>query len=169
VELQSHLEVQRQRQLLEQFRADELASTKVAAEQLVAKAEGESSSIRLLADAKLYEEQKKAEGVQAMLLAHSSGISSIIDACNGDTSTARFYLGLKEGLYEKLAREQAAAVKGLNPKISVWNTGSNANESDPIAPILKTVQSLAPMLDGLHQHTDFKAPKWVVETKDNDK
>jgi len=54
----------------------------------------------------------------------------------------------------------------MKPQISVWNTGSNAN-SDPISPILKTVQSMAPMLDGLHKHTDFEVPEWLIKKKSN--
>ena len=164
-ELQSAVEVKRQAQLLEQLRADELASTKVAAEQAIAEAEGKAASIRQLADATLYEEQKKAEAIQVALTAHSAGLDAIMEACKGDPSTAKFYLGLKEGIYEKLAEQQAIAVSGMKPQISVWNTGNNAGESDPIAPILKTVQSVAPMLDGLHKHADFQMPAWLTQKK----
>ena len=164
-EMQAAIEVKRQAQLLEQLRADQLAHTKVKAEQAIAEAEGQASSIRHLADAHLYEEQKKAESIQITLAAHSAGLDAIMNACHGDSSTAKFYLGLKEGIYEKLAQHQAAAVAGMQPKISVWNTGPNAGESDPLAPILKTVQSLAPMLDGLHKHSDFKVPSWLLQEK----
>mmetsp|Transcript_11217 Transcript_11217/g.19175 ORF Transcript_11217/g.19175 Transcript_11217/m.19175 type:complete len:466 (-) Transcript_11217:57-1454(-) len=165
-ELQSQVEVKRQAQLLEQLRADELVNTKVQAEQAIAEAEGKAASIRHLADAHLYEEQKKAEAIQAELSAHSAGLKAIVDACDGDSATVKFYLGLKDGIYEKLAHQQAQAVSGMKPQISVWNTGSNAN-SDPISPILKTVQSMAPMLDGLHKHTDFEVPEWLIKKKSN--
>jgi len=164
-ELQSAVEIKRQAQLLEQLRADELASTKVAAEQAIAEAEGKAASIRHLADATLYEEQKKAEAIQVALAAHSAGLDAMMQACGGDTSTVKFYLGLKEGIYEKLAEQQAKAVSGMKPQISVWNTGNNASDSDPLGPILKTVQSVAPMLDGIHKHTDFQMPSWLHKSK----
>ena len=90
-------------------------------------------------------------------------MATLVTAAQGDSSTVKFYLALKEGIYEKLAEQQAKAVAGMQPKISVWNTGANAGESDPLAPILKTVQSIAPMLDGLHKHSDFKVPDWILK------
>lgn len=138
-----------------------MVKTKVAAEQVIAEAEGKAAAIRQLADATLYEKQKEAEAIQVALMAHSNGLEAIMKACNGDASTAKFYLGLKEGIYEKLAESQAKAVTGMKPSISVWNTGPNAGDSDPIAPILRTVQSVAPMLDGLHKHSDFQMPSWL--------
>jgi flotillin len=167
-ELQANVELKRQTQLIEQLRADKLTATRVAAEQTIAEAEGRAESMRKIADAELYEEVKRAEGVQALLLAHSSGLGSIINACGGDSSTARFYLALKDDLFVKLAQEQARAVTGMQPKISVWNTGSGET-SNTSAPILKLVQSFAPMLDGIHQHTDFRAPDWLIKQAQQNK
>lgn len=168
-ELQSLVEVKRQAQILEQLRADTLAKTKVQAEQVVAEAEGQAAAIRHIADAKFYDEQKKSEAVQLQLAAHAAGLATLVTAAQGDSSTVKFYLALKEGIYEKLAEQQAKAVAGMQPKISVWNTGSNAGDSDPLAPILKTVQSIAPMLDGLHKHSDFKVPDWLIKQEDANK
>lgn len=168
-ELQVLVEQKRQEQILERLRAETLTKTKVQAEQVVLEAEGQAAAIKQIADAKFYEEQKKSEAIQLQLAAHASGLSTLVAAAQGDSSTVKFYLALKEGIYEKLAEQQAKAVAGMQPKISVWNTGANAGDSDPLAPILKTVQSVAPMLDGLHKHTDFKVPEWLLKQESANK
>merc|ERR1711976_807262 len=109
--------------MLEQHRADLLATELVRKEIQTVQAEGTAAAKRIIADAELYEQQQRAEGTRTLLLAQGSGIGSVIDACRGDAGTARFYLALKKGIYETLAKEQAHALQGLNPTISVWNTG----------------------------------------------
>jgi len=166
-EIQKDVEIRRQGQNLEQLRADQLSGTRVEAEQLRAQAEGKSDYMRKIADAELYEVEQRAKGIEKTLVAQSIGLGAIIDACQGDQATARFYLALKDELYEKLAVHQAAAVQGLNPNISVWNTGGDSGKE--ATPILKLVQSFAPMLDGLHKHTDFKIPSQFLKQTEQPK
>jgi len=33
------------------------------------------------------------------------------------------------GLFDLLGKHQANAINGLQPKINIWNTGNNSNES----------------------------------------
>jgi flotillin len=54
---------------------------------------------------------------------------------------------------EKLAEQQAEAVKGMNPNINIWNTGEpNSKASGALADLLK---SGMPLLDGIKQQTGY--------------
>jgi len=165
--LQPHLahlqEVERQRaqRQLEKLRADALMQSKVAAEQKVVEAEGTAQSIRLVAEANLYRQEQEAKGVQALLEAHSAGLESVLVSSQNDPDLAKFYLGLKERLYQDLAAEQAKAFRDLKPQISVWNTGAGSPSDNPLDVLTRGFQSLAPVMDGLQKHTGLNVPFWT--------
>jgi hypothetical protein len=79
--------------------------------------------------------------------AQAEGLQRIIGACNNDPRLAQFYLALNSNLYPELARHQAEAVRGMQPKLSVITTGSN---DDATEPVMKMIQKFAPMLQGLN-------------------
>ena len=124
-DLQQQVEIIRQRQTLEQLRADRLGQTKVEAEQQIVWAEGQSQSKRVLADAILHKEVAESSGMFANLSSHGKGLSQIMDAAGQDASVVKFYLALDSGVLEKLAVEQANALQGMKPNISIWNTGGS--------------------------------------------
>jgi flotillin len=69
------------------------------------------------------------------------------------------FLVLRDNTYEKLARANAEAINGLQPKISVWNTGSQAEDAaDPTAPIRNLFQGLPPLLETIDEQTGIKPP-----------
>lgn len=74
---------------------------------------------------------------------------------------------LKENTYEKLARANAAAINGLAPKISIWNTGDAsagpAGQADPTAAIRNLFQSLPPLLSTIHEQTGISPPGWIAK------
>lgn len=78
---------------------------------------------------------------------------------------------LKENTYEKLARANAAAINGLQPKISVWNTGPSSSSSDgnpdPTAPIRNLFQSLPPLFSTIQDQTGIRPPNWVAQLPPN--
>lgn len=40
------------------------------------------------------------------------------------------YLMIEKGIYTQLAKANADAVRGLNPKMTIWNTGSQAGSEN---------------------------------------
>ena len=104
-DLQQVVEISRQKQRIEQLRADDLGKTKVEAEKTITKAEGDSAAIRINSDANLYFEKAKAGGNYLNLTAHGKGLKSIVSSSN-DPSLTKFYLALNNGLFEKLAEQQ---------------------------------------------------------------
>jgi len=75
------------------------------------------------------------------------------------------YLMLTHGTYERLADANASAIKGLQPKINVWNTGSAGGDAaaDPTAPIRNLFQSLPPLLSTIHDQTGMQPPSWLAQ------
>ena len=71
---------------------------------------------------------------------------------------------LKDNTYEKLAQANAAAINGLQPKISVWNTGSSSDgASDPAAPIRNIFQNLPPLFSTIQEQTGITPPNWIAQ------
>lgn len=72
------------------------------------------------------------------------------------------YMMLQDNTFEKLAKANAAAIHGLQPKITVWNTGSDAGSSDSTAPIRNLLQSLPPLLSTINEQTGIAPPSWLA-------
>jgi flotillin len=78
------------------------------------------------------------------------------------------YLMLTNGTYERLADANAHAIKGLQPKINVWNTGAQGDgAADPTAPIRNLFQSLPPLLSTIHDQTGMSPPSWLAQMPAN--
>ena len=88
---------------------------------IVRKAEAEASAAVKKAEADLVAQQKQAAGLSAMAGAYSD----LSHAFGGPDGLIK-YLMIKEGTYQQLATANADAVRGLNPKMTIWNTGANA-------------------------------------------
>jgi flotillin len=117
------------------------------------------------ADAYLYEKQKEAEAIAEVMAAQANGLKMLVGAFNGDTSAALNYLMIDRGTYQAMAKENANAIKGLNPKITVWNQDGNT-QSNPIADIYK---SLPPLIDTVREQTGIIPPTWLANVAPNAK
>lgn len=160
-------------ELMEQtLRNQELSKAKIDAEVQIKKSEGEKKTIeidadaklyaqkmetesrKLAADAELYTQQKNAEGIFAVYQAQSKGLQNMLQAMNGDVNALLRIRGIDTHLYENLAKEASNAVRGMAPKINVWNTGNQ--EKNSISNILTgLVSGIPPMLDVLQSQTDI--------------
>ena len=109
------------------------------------------------AEAALYAKQKEAEGIKAMAAAYAD----LGQALGGGQALLQ-YLMLQNGLYEKLAKANASAIQGLQPKISVWNTGAESG-ADSGAPIRNLFQSLPPLLSTIQDQTGITPPNWLAQ------
>ena len=79
----------------------------------------------------------------------------------GGPSGLLTYLMMKDNQYEKLALANAKAVQGLSPKITVWNTGGDAESS--LSPIHNIMQSLPPLLSTIQDQTGICPPNWLAQ------
>ena len=118
-------------------------------------AEAHFIRIQKEAEAALIAKQKEAEGVSAMARAYGE----LAHVMGGPQGLMQFLM-LQNGTYEKLAAQNAKAVSGLQPKISVWNTGEG--NADTGAPIRNLMQSLPPLLQTVQEQTGIQPPSWLA-------
>ena len=161
-ELQKELEIKRADVLQQRERAEKLSSAIVEAEIVKCLADASLYQTKVEADGKLFEAQKKAEGLQLTFEAQASGIRKILEAFGGDNASLLQYLMLEKGLYIELAKANAEAIRGLEPKITVWNTGSG-QEQDAGKSIRDIFQALPPLLSTINEQTGISAPTWLAQ------
>jgi flotillin len=134
------------------------------------------------AQAELIKQQREAEGLSAMAKAYGD-LANVLGGPQGLVSFPRIttdikhantdpfqmqYLMLTNGTYERLADANAHAIKGLQPKINVWNTGAQGDAmADPTAPIRNLFQSLPPLLSTIHDQTGMSPPSWLAQMPAN--
>ncbi|QSZ35876.1 hypothetical protein DSL72_006998 [Monilinia vaccinii-corymbosi] len=122
------------------------------------------------AEAALLKKQKEAEGMSAMAAAYAD-----MSKAMGGPQGLMQYLMIERGTYTSLARANADAVRGLNPKMTIWNTGAQAGgngaasatsgEGQPIAmggmdSIRNMYQMLPPLMSTIHDQTGMTFPEW---------
>ncbi|KAF2876768.1 hypothetical protein BDV95DRAFT_625915 [Massariosphaeria phaeospora] len=111
------------------------------------------------AQATLNAHQKEAEGLSAMPKAYGD-MAKVLGGPQGLMQ----YLMLQNNTYERLANANAKAINGLQPKINVWNTGSQSeNAADPTVSIKNLFQSLPPLLSTIQDQTGMKPPAWFAQ------
>ena len=120
--------------------------------------EAEGEYIRNIkdADAAFYARKKEAEGIEAMAKAYTE-----LGSAFGGPQGLLQYLMLKDNVYEKLALANAKAINGLQPKITVWNTGTDGTDSG--SPIRNIMQSLPPLLSTIQEQTGITPPSWFAK------
>lgn len=104
------------------------------------------------------EAKAQADGLMEMAKAYGA-MSEVL----GGPQNLMQYLHLKDGTYEKLAKSNAQAIQGLQPKINVWNTGSSTDATDTMAPIRNLFQCLPPMLSTINDQTGLAPPAWLMQ------
>jgi flotillin len=112
-----------------------------------------------LAEAALVRQTKEAEGICKMAEAYAK----MSQAFGGSQGLIQ-YLMVEKGVYGELARANASAVQGMQPKMTIWNTGSSAGSSeggcDPAAAIRNTYQMLPPLMSTINEQTGITLPEW---------
>ncbi|KEF63326.1 flotillin [Exophiala aquamarina CBS 119918] len=114
------------------------------------------------ADAMYHAKMKEAEATKAQ----AEAFKSLAEAFGGPQGLLT-YMMLKENTYEKLALANAKAVQGLQPKITVWNTGPDGSgsgaEAAGLAPIKNLMQSLPPLFSTIQEQTGITPPNWMLQ------
>ncbi|KAJ3021673.1 hypothetical protein HKX48_008052 [Thoreauomyces humboldtii] len=187
-ELQKEVEIRKAAVMQERLRAEDLARAKVAAEAVLATADAALYKHQREADAKLYSAQKEAEAMKTMYEAQAEGLGRLASTFGNNPGSLLQYVSfeqradlfdlalnssllqlmLEKGLYQDLAKTNAEAIRGLQPKITVWNTGSssdgaqNGTDSDPMAAIRNIFQALPPLLGTINDQTGITPPQWLA-------
>ncbi|KAJ9218549.1 hypothetical protein DTO169C6_9112 [Paecilomyces variotii] len=164
-ELQRQVEVRKTEKELERLRASDVVKSKIARESAQEKADAflykeqkEADAAlykrKLEADALCYQQKREAEAMLEMAKAHSA----LVDVLGGPQGFLQYKM-LESGTYERLAEANGNAISGLQPKITMWNTGNGDASDNPIRGLM---QSLPPLLSTIHDQTGISPPSWLA-------
>ena len=110
------------------------------------------------ADASVYEAKKDAEA----MIEKAKAYSHMAEVLGGPQGLLQ-YMMLERGTHEALANANAKAINGLEPKITVWNTGEgSSNSDDGIGAIRNIMQSLPPLFSTIKEQTGIAPPSWLA-------
>lgn len=148
-ELQKDVETKRILEKQERLRSELFVQAKVEAE-----------AKERTADADLYLKKAEAAGVNALFVAQADGLQKLFETTS-DPNTVMQYLLIDRKVLPELAKANAEAIKGLQPKISYWNTGGGgaAAGGNPITDLMK---NLPPLVDTIYTQTGIKPPSWLL-------
>ncbi|CAI9097429.1 OLC1v1033857C1 [Oldenlandia corymbosa var. corymbosa] len=115
------------------------------------------------ADAELYAKKKEAEGMVALADAQATYISKLLHSFGGNYHAMRDYLMINGGMYKDIAQINANAIKGLQPKISVWSNGNGGEgkEGTAMNEIASVYKALPPLFQTVNEQTGMLPPAWM--------
>jgi flotillin len=150
-QLQREVEHERTAQQTERHRANEFSKVNVEAEIAIRRAEADATATRLRAEADLFAKQQEAAGILAQRAAEAEGLQRLVNAA-GSVQGLESYLLINNNVITDIARQQAEAVRGLRPQISVWSTGEP--KADLMSNVMKdVVTSAMPLFGGIKEQT----------------
>lgn len=190
-ELQKHVEKKKAKTELEQLRATDVTRSKIAREIAQGSAGGayytkvkntdatiyqkkQDAKMSLFratkdaeaqyilatkeADSQYYAKKREADGLMELAKAYGAMGNAL-----GGPQGLQQHMMLQNGTYEALAKANATAINGLQPKITVWNTGDQAADSTAAAPVRNLMQTLPPLLSTIQEQTGIKPPTWMAQ------
>ncbi|KAJ9555227.1 hypothetical protein OSB04_009841, partial [Centaurea solstitialis] len=117
-----------------------------------------------IADGELYAKQKEAEGLVALAQAQGTYVHTLLGALGGNYAALRDYLMINGGIYQEIAKINGEAVKGLQPKISVWTGASGGGEGGDGAmkEVAGVYKMLPPLFNTVHEQTGIASEYLVI-------
>ncbi|GMH12465.1 hypothetical protein Nepgr_014306 [Nepenthes gracilis] len=128
------------------------------------------------ADAELYTKKKEAEGIAALGHAHGAYLRTLLEALGGNYAALRDYMMINNGMFQEMAKINGEAVRGLQPRISVWTSGGGggggegvdgkAVSGSALAEIANVYRTLPPLLTTVQEQTGMVPPPWMGSFKE---
>ena len=138
------------------------------AEARKAQADAKFFEEKMAEDAKLYAKQQEAESLALVGKAKTEYVASMLQALGGNYHALRDYLMIDSGMYAEMARINAGAVNGMQPKISIWTNGAGAGGESASASggalqqMAGVYKMLPPLLSTVHEQTGMLPPAWLA-------
>lgn len=138
------------RQQAAQRRADAQAYT------IRTEAEAANYAAQQTAEAEVIKRVKEAEGMAA----EAEAIAKMCAALGGPAAFLQYEM-IKKGTLVELAKANAEGIRGMQPKISLWNTGSgDADGKNGTEAIRNAYQMLPPLMTTINEQTGITLPEW---------
>ncbi|KAF9614539.1 hypothetical protein IFM89_019202 [Coptis chinensis] len=126
------------------------------------------------ADGEFYAKQKEAEGLITLAQAQGTYLRTLLDALGGNYNALRDYLMINKGVFQELAKINAEAVQGLQPKISIWTNGNGGEIVDGVGgggsamnQVGGVYKMLPPLFKTVHEQTGMLPPAWMGTLTDS--
>ncbi|MFN8700433.1 MAG: flotillin family protein [Flavobacteriales bacterium] len=144
--------------------ANIIVPTEIAKQQAIIEAQAEAERIRERAkgeaDAIFAKMEAEAKGLYEILTKQAEGYDQVVKAAGGDPSKA-FQLLLIEKLPE-LVKTQVEAVKNIKiDKITVWDSGTNADGNTSTANFVSGMMKTVPPLNDLFTMAGLNLPSYL--------
>ncbi|MCL7026386.1 hypothetical protein MKW94_029412 [Papaver nudicaule] len=129
------------------------------------------------ADGELYAKTKESEGLVTAAEAQGIYIRTLLQAFNGNYAALRDYLMINGGMFQEIAKINASAVQGLQPKISIWTTGNghsgdgstinavDGSVSGAMKEVAGVYKMLPPLFQTVEEQTGMVPPSWLATTR----
>lgn len=149
--------------------ADVLVKQEIEKKRLVIAAEAEAEQKRVNAkgeaDAIFAKMEAEAKGLYEVLTKQAEGYDRMIKAAGGDATKA-YTLLLLEKLPE-LVKTQVEAVKGINiDKVTVWDSGQNAEGKGSTANFVSGLMKSVPPLNELFDQAGLSLPEYLAKKQE---
>jgi len=73
------------------------------------------------------------------------------------------------GIYQQLAEQNAAAIQGLNPKISIWTTGQGGSDGDAASSLQNIMKMVPPLVETIETQTGLTPKDWLLKSSKDSK
>ncbi|KAF6147641.1 hypothetical protein GIB67_031632 [Kingdonia uniflora] len=126
------------------------------------------------ADGEFYMKKKEAEGLMALAEAQGVYLRTLLDALGGNYAALRDYMMINGGIFQELAKINAGAVQGLQPKISIWSndgmgglTGGSGSGNTAMNEVAGVYRMLPPLFKTVNEQTGMLPPAWMGTLTDS--
>ncbi|KAL6296702.1 hypothetical protein ACE6H2_004844 [Prunus campanulata] len=130
-------------------------------------AEAELYARQQVADGEFYAKKKEAEGLMALGQAQGAYLRTLLDAVGGNYAAMRDFMMIKSGMFQEIAKINAEAVRGLEPKISIWTNGGGESGDGAMKEVAEVYKMLPPLFKTVHEQTGMLPPAWMGTLSDS--
>ncbi|KAL3844007.1 hypothetical protein ACJIZ3_001410 [Penstemon smallii] len=143
------------------------------AEAQKAAADAEFYARKQKVDGELYAKKKEAEGLISLAEAQGTYIRTLLEAMGGNYMALRDYLMINGGMYQEIAKINAEAVRGMQPKLSIWTNDSGetsgvdgTSTGGAMKEVAAVYKMLPPLFKTVHEQTGMLPPSWMGSLTD---
>ncbi|KAE8729684.1 Flotillin-like protein 1 [Hibiscus syriacus] len=126
-----------------------------------------------VADGELYAKQKEAEGLMTLAKAQGMYLRTLLESVGGNYGVLRDYLMINAGMFQDIAKINAEAVRGLQPKISIWTNGGGdaggggadgnvaVSKNSAMKEVAGVYKMLPPLFETVYDQTGMLPPSYM--------
>ena len=139
-----------------------------AAEAEKASADAKFYACQQASNSALYAKKKEAEGITALAQAEGFYLNTLLKQLGGNYTALRDYMMINKDMYQGIAKINAQAVNGLQPKITVWSNGKGGEDgaNGATKDVAGVYSMLPPLLKTVHEQTGMLPPTWLGTLSD---